>query len=783
MKNKNIYFLIILCLIFFKNQNLFAKELEINSSRIKIEKDTKLITLEGKVEATDESNNKVFAEKAEYNKSLDLLNTEGSTKIVTSEGFIITGKNISFDNLNKIISSEENTQIIDKEGNIIRLEMFNYLAKKNLFFSKGAITVTDVNKNFYKFSEIYIDEKKSKIVGSEAKIFLNDEDIKLNIDNEPRLFGNTVVISKGESTLEKGVFTFCKDRGDNRCPPWQIRAQKIKHSASKKTIFYDNAVIKVYDFPIFYFPKFSHPDPTVKRRSGFLIPSLADSTNVGTSTSIPYFWSINNDKDLTITPKFYISEKPLLLTEYRQDFEKSYLIVDAGYTSGYKKKTSKKTSGSRVHLFSKFNINFENEELKNSNLQLDLQHVSNSTYLKVHDINTSLVDSDISILQNTLNYDYQSEDLFFGATVSSFNNLGVEGNSKYEYLLPYLSLDKNILTDEKFGFLDLNSKLRVRNYEVNRQTEFLVNDLKWKTNKNINNFGLENEFQGLLKTVNYNANNTSNYKNDSSVSELSGAIGYLSKLDFYKNNYTKRNNYSLTPKILLRYAPGHMRDLDDGDKLKYSNLYNLNKMSQIDVIESGVSASLGFDYKKNNLTEKGKIGDEIFSFSAGQVVRPEENMDIPSSTSLEQKFSDVVGVSSLKVNKLLKLNYTFAIDQSYKEFNSNEIGGDFSMGKAKFNINYLEEKNHIGNSEHVKTGVDYMLDESNSLSFSTKRNLLTSSAEFYNLSYNYINDCLKAGLVYRREFYTDRDIEPDNSLMFTISLIPFANINTPNFNQ
>ena len=206
-------------------------------------------------------------------------------------------------------------------------------------------------------------------------------------------------------------------------------------------------------------------------------------------------------------------------------------------------------------------------------------------------------------------------------------------------------------------------------------------------------------------------------------------------------------------------------------------------MSQIDVIESGVSASLGFDYKKNNLTEKGKIGDEIFSFSAGQVVRPEENMDIPSSTSLEQKFSDVVGVSSLKVNKLLKLNYTYAIDQSYKEFNSNEIGGDFSMGKAKFNINYLEEKNHIGNSEHVKTGVDYMLDESNSLSFSTKRNLLTSSAEFYNLSYNYINDCLKAGLVYRREFYTDRDIEPDNSLMFTISLIPFANINTPNFNQ
>ena len=67
--------------------------------------------------------------------------------------------------------------------------------------------------------------------------------------------------------------------------------------------------------------------------------------------------------------------------------------------------------------------------------------------------------------------------------------------------------------------------------------------------------------------------------------------------------------------------------------------------------------------------------------------------------------------------------------------------------------------------------------------FNTKRNLLTSSAEFYNLSYNYINDCLKAGIAYRREFYTDRDIEPENSLMFTISIIPFAEINSPGLSK
>ena len=75
-----------------------------------------------------------------------------------------------------------------------------------------------------------------------------------------------------------------------------------------------------------------------------------------------------------------------------------------------------------------------------------------------------------------------------------------------------------------------------------------------------------------------------------------------------------------------------------------------------------------------------------------------------------------------------------------------------------------------------------MKDNTN-LAYEFKRNLITDSSEFYNLSYNYINDCLKAGLVFRREFYLDKDVAPDNTLMFTISIVPFANINSPNLQK
>ena len=85
--------------------------------------------------------------------------------------------------------------------------------------------------------------------------------------------------------------------------------------------------------------------------------------------------------------------------------------------------------------------------------------------------------------------------------------------------------------------------------------------------------------------------------------------------------------------------------------------------------------------------------------------------------------------------------------------------------------------------EYFKTQVDLSTSENNLFSIGTKRNLITNSSEFYNLSYEYINDCLRAGLVYRREFYNDSELEPEDSLMFKITLTPFGNIESPSFTK
>jgi LPS-assembly protein len=123
------------------------------------------------------------------------------------------------------------------------------------------------------------------------------------------------------------------------------------------------------------------------------------------------------------------------------------------------------------------------------------------------------------------------------------------------------------------------------------------------------------------------------------------------------------------------------------------------------------------------------------------------------------------------------------VDQNYNEFNYNEIGTKMNFGLINFNFDYLEERKHVGNQEYFKTKIEFNNPNNSQFSIETKRNLVTNSAEFYNLSYEYLNDCLRAGLVYRREFYNDSELEPENSLLFKITLVPFGNINSPTFSK
>ena len=638
---------------------MLSNELKISSSEVKVSKKESKILLKGNVEAIDKQNNILKADEAEYSKDKDLLSSFGLTTVITKEKYIFKSKNVLFDNKNKIIKSNFPSTILDPDGNKISVSMFNYNSIKNVLFSKGKIELLDKNENIYKFNELYIDEKLKKIVGSDAKIFFNDESMKEDPRNNPRIFANSIAIDKDLTSVQKGVFTYCKFRENEKCPPWELRAKKIKHNSSRKTVYYENALLKIYDFPIFYFPRFSHPDPTVDRKSGFLIPTITNSTNMGAGLELPYFWNIANDKDITFTPKFHASNKPLYLAEYRQDFALSSLILDAGYSEGYKKKSNNKTDGSRSHLFTRFYKTFFEKENALSNFEVNLQHVSNRTHLKVNKLQTSLVDYLDNTLSNTVNYNYQKDDLFFNTKVSAFEDLSKTGNDKYEFIYPEAALEKNVFISDNYGIVDFKSELMVKNYEVDSQINVVSNEFNWVSNSWINKYGFENEFLGLFKNVNYEAKKQENYKTESSVSEFYGALGFKTELGLLKIKDDKSLRV-FKPKMLVKISPKDSRNISSNNTtLNYSNLYSLNKINSIDEVDTGSSLSLGFDFKVSDLNKNKEVKSDKFKFSLGQVINAEENRDMPSKSTLNEKMSDLIGETTINFSENIKLSNNF----------------------------------------------------------------------------------------------------------------------------
>ena len=747
----------------------------INSDYAKYDKEKGVIELKNNVVAKDKKNNIIKANYADYNEKTKILKTRGTTTITTSENYLIKSKNILVDDNIKLIQSNEETIIEDIDKNKIFLDNFEYLVNDNIFKSVGFVNVLDNLDNSYKFSQIYIDTNKKEILGTDIKANLNSQVFKVNKNNKPRVFANTVKIDKEKNAFGKNIFTLCDYRSKDKCPPWTIQSTKMLHDKKKKTIFYDNALIKVYNIPIFYIPKLSHPDPSVDRRSGFLPPSFSDSKNLGSGLTIPYYLAINKDKDFTFRNKFYLNENPLFGGEYRQAFKNSNLNLDMGYTQGYKKTDALKKSGNKSHFFSNFISNFRGENNSENIFKLKTQNVSNDKYLKLYRIKTDLVDYNQDILENYLDFSHSNEDLFFSSNFTIYENLKENYNDKYEYIFPDISVDKNLFDNDVFGSLELQSNLRINNYDTNKTAKFFINDFNWRVKEHFFDNGLKGKLIGKFKNFNYETKNIESFKQEP-TSEIFGAIGYLAEIDLIKKNQKNNSESLLTPKILFRHSPGNMRKQEDGPMLDPLNAFSLDRLSNSEVLENGLSATIGVDYEM-------KKNDKKHSLSIAQVFNEKENKKMASKTSLDKKNSDLVGSYKYEFDKNINFNYNFNIDQNYKDINYNNLESSLNFNPIKLDFNYIQEKKHIGQKEFLKSKISYDKGDQTKLSFEIKRNLITNSSEFYDLSYEYYNDCLRAGLVYRREFYNDSELESENALMFKITLIPFGNISAPSINK
>ena len=695
-----------------------------------------------------------------YNRKIEKIISNGKTYIQLANDYKIITDNIEYLKNENTIQSKFKTILIDKFNNQISVKDFVYLTDKKLFHGND-IVMLDADENNYLFENTIIDLNNRTLLAKDVEINFN-KNIFGNSNNDPRLRGASLSLNKNETIVKKGIFTSCKKNDD--CPPWSLQSSEIKHDKVKKTINYKNAWLKIYDKPIIYFPKFFHPDPTVERQSGFLMPSLVNSSTIGNSLRIPYFAAISENKDLTITPRFYTKGDFMIQNEFRQ-VEKNYEnILDFSFKN--------MKGGNKAHFFSNSLINFED-----SNLEINFETTSHDTYLKTDNITTQRNFSP-AIMNNYFNFDMSKESFDIEIEFKAYEDLSLTNSSdKFEYVYPNFSINKALSTQfDYLGNFDYRLSGFQRKYETNKTEQLIVNDFIFSSNPVFSKFGFKSNYAVNLKNSNKHGKNSSTYK-DKETSNLFSLIDLNTSIPLVKetDNYIRE----FTPKLSLFLSPNKSDNITTLDrKINNTNIFSTNRLGLRESLEGGQSLTLGTEYNLNK-----SDGSNIFQIDLAQIYRANDENNLPTKTSMNNKVSNLFGDVKLNANQYLDFEYNFALDDNFKTLNYNMIKSTFSINNFVTSFEFLEENNTMGSTSYLSNETSLALDNNSKILFRERRNKETDLKEFYNIIYQYENDCLVASLEYNKDYYTDRDLKPNEELFFSLTIIPFGSLNTPSFSK
>ena len=754
--------------------NDYNNDIQITANQFEYQKNINLIKATGNVVLHDKTKDaKIYTNEIYYDKNKEEIYTKGKTNSTIDEEITIKSSNVLFKRNENSLSSSNFTEVEDKQKRLYKLDSFKYFITEELLKGNN-VKIFDITNDEYFMKEGFFDLKKKKFSAQDLKINFK-KDLFDDIKNDPRLFGVTANGDDNNIIVQKGVFTTCQKT--DKCPPWKVVAKEIRHNKSKKRITYKNAWLNVYDVPVVYFPKFFHPDPTVVRQSGFLRPNISNTDILGRSLYTPYFFVIDENKDLTFKPTFFLDGKFSLHNEYREKTKNSKHIADLSFTKGYR--SDKEDNGdTKSHFFLNSEIDLTFDSFIKSKLDINLEKTSSDTYLKIFEFNSPLLLGSLSELESSIKLDLEHESFDLITSFEIFETLSGSNSDRFTYVLPNYNFSKNILFENLGGNLSFASSGNNKLYKTNINETSIINDLNYESINFFSKNGLKNKYKILLKNVSSTGKNSIKYK-ERVQSDLSTAFIFDTMFPLEKENNQYRE--LLTPKISFRFSPTQMRNhRTRSSRLDTSNLFSTNRIGMSDTLEAGRSITVGLDYenKKRNITNNEH--EDFLKLELGTVMRDKKEENIPENSTIGRKTSNIFGKFFYKPNDILDLNYNFSIDNDLNTLNYNAIDALVTFNDLTLKSSFKEESGMIGNTNLIDNEIKYQFTDNSSFLVSSRRNRKINLTEYYNMIYNYENDCLIANVRYRKKYYSDRDVVPSEELFFTLTIIPLTKYSPSN---
>jgi LPS-assembly protein len=229
---------------------------------------------------------------------------------------------IHYDYNNKRVSAVGNVQIYQR-GSTVEADRVIYDETTKRLQAEGNVRLTESDGTItYAESMDLSDDFRDGFVDS----------LRLDTYDKTRMAAARADRSSGTFTVfHSGVYTACEPcKDDPKKPPtWQVKGARMIHDSAEKMIYFEDARLEFFGMPVAYMPYFSAPDPTVKRKSGFLLPIATYSSTNGAGIEVPYYWAIAPDYDMTLTPRLMTQQGVLLRGEFRQRLDNGAYSVRA----------------------------------------------------------------------------------------------------------------------------------------------------------------------------------------------------------------------------------------------------------------------------------------------------------------------------------------------------------------------------------------------------------------------------------------------------------------------
>ncbi len=700
--------------------------------------------------------------------ALGLAAADARAQIATLDGsapVVLRADDVAYDSRQGIVIATGNVEVA-QNNRILFADRITFDKQTNTVKASGNVSLLEPTGEVLFAEEVELtDEMKEGVM----------RDIRIILTDNSRMAANGAVRSGGYRTeMRQAVFSPCKLCPDNpdAAPLWQLKAARVVHDQRRHEIEYSDVVLEAFGVPIAYAPFFSHPDPTVKRRSGFLTPTYRSGSELGFSLQVPYYFNLAPNRDATLAPIFTTKEGPVLVGEYRARTERGEHQLAGSITNPESRGLNGETIGGRdVRGHIEGTGAFQLSDVWRWGYQLD--RATDDTYLRRYNF------SNEDTLTSRLYLEGIDGRNYAGINGYAFQGLEVDDDpGQAPLVLPIaeynLVLEKGLFGGNYTFDANLMSLSRTEGTDTRR----LSVDGGWHL-PFIGSAGdiytLNTQLRGDLYWVDDLANRGRTASSDEITGRIVPSLSLDWRYPWIRQAGTTRQIIEPVAKIAVSPYGGNPDGIPNEDsqdfEFDHTNLFDLMRFPGLDRVEGGPRVSYGL-----RAGVYGISGGRTTAFF-GQSYRVKADSTFERGSGLEDKFSDFVGSVNISPADFVDLSFRFRLDHDDLSPRRSEVNLNGGPNWLRINFGYLSLDDPPDNldddveaREEINVSARFRFASNWSISANTRRNLTTDNTIRYGFGINYGDECLIFSTRFVRSFTQDRDVEPTTSIQFVVTL-------------